>query len=866
MSFHLIAVGGSGLWAMYHHLLKYAAQASSGMKVEDRVPLPTQVTVIDQAGDDVAAILEELHTLNQALGRRGFQIPTPNRIRLSSARQSSGAPATHIASAADVGSVPVQGNAESMLAHACLSHEGELRRDTNIGFFGQPRLTSWWANLFGFDVETAAQKDESKWLDAVRSKDLPDRRNHRAMDSLPIVLVGSIVGGTGAGLMPTLTSELIGELATTDATSWRHDFHAIALLPWFDMGAEFQGPKGARLKANAARGAQALLGVFDRVQSRLAGNPALGIPAVAPSSNKRTSLSLIGARLDLITAQRPLDPRADAPTAREALSVGPIFDVVSAAIEHALTPPPQSVTNREHPRVNVFALGTVTGEGGRIRIWTPDAEGHVVAAHRALMICNEQHFPLNAASHFLPFLGKAIQRPAGLGKAMSTILAGAAQAGTSRLESFITAYREELQRLAQATFEEYGKLPGSAEGALSAALEVDSVIKALDTILVEAELKDHLFTLADTGRNANLDEQDIRSKAVAAAHETWSILAGAAARSDLSPTYLSKPADSSRLIIWTPGTIASNAKSTDIAGDAPGKVYDFRIADPNQSKSITDTVRSCRNALAGGLAYDTEGWAELFGHYQSILADVEVGRNLQALDDATWLRFRAATKRLYIGVALGTIDILPLTDAEKVVARIGTGQQTLDDRFPLKLVLRAQPQYIVGFVLPNFGLCPSPRAVTLEQPDPLTAQLEAIPNAGPQVAEAESAIRWFSAGLPAEEPARMVLDLLFAGGPAEMPQHGPGMPKFIPGAAFGLRDSKHFLPRLRTPPEVASMAKLDRVPSGNPMVAGAFAVPFGNDGYLLPGLPAAVQAHCNGLPAAAPNSIRPLVNKFHNVS
>ena len=39
-----------------------------------------------------------------------------------------------------------------------------------------------------------------------------------------------------------------------------------------------------------------------------------------------------------------------------------------------------------------------------------------------------------------------------------------------------------------------------------------------------------------------------------------------------------------------------------------------------------------------------------------------------------------------------------------------------------------------------------------------------------------------------------------------------------------------------------------------------------NDGYLLPGLPAAVQAHCNGLPAAAPNSVRPLVNKFHNVS
>jgi len=866
MSFHLIAVGGSGLWAMYHHILKHVSQASAGMKPEDRVPLPDQVTVIDQAGPDVDAILDELSILRQALIPRGIKLPSPNRIRLASARQASGAAPTHIASTEAIGTAPQENNAASMLAHGCLLFDAELRRDVNVGFFGQPRLTSWWANRFGFEVETPKLGEESRWLAALREKNFDARRNNRATAGLPIVVVGSIVGGTGAGLMPTLTAELIGDLADADATAWRHDFHAIALFPWFDTGVDFDGPQGTRLRANAARGAQALLGVFERVQTKLAGDHAQNILPITPANGIRTSLTLLGSKLEQIRAQRPLDPRRDGPLAREAMAVAPIFDVVSTAITHALTSPAAAFPNREHLRVNLFAMGTASSESGKLRIWTPEAEGNVIAAHRALMLCKEDYFPLNAASHF-PFLfGKTIQRPAGLGKTLSTVLAGSAQAGPERMDKFVAAYRAELTRLAEATFSRSGKLPPDAEGALSSALEVPAVIRALDAVLTDANLQARLFTAADAGRNATLDGQDINEKAVATAAETWTMLTGASTRLELSPRVLSATTDETKLITWAPGGVADIQSSKTLAPGSNARVFDHVLSKDENRIAIRRTVRSSRNDLAGGLAYDTEGWAELFGHYQAVLADIEEGQNLHALNDATWNGFKAAAKRLYLGVALGAVDVVPLTAGEKEIARIGKGQRALDNTFPSKLVLRSQPSQIVGFVLPSFGFCPSPRAVALEKTDPLSPQLEAIPLSGVQVTDAESAIRWFTAGLPENEPAKRVLEMLFGAGASELPHYAPGLPQFIPGAAFALRNSRHFLPRLRTQTEVSLISRLESVPSQNPTVAASFTVPFEGDGFLLPGFPAGVQAFCNGLPAPAPNSTRPLVRKFHNVT
>jgi hypothetical protein len=866
MSFHLIAVGGSGLWAMYHHILKHVAQASARLPENERVPLPQEVTVIDQAGPDVEAILDELSILRLALAPRGINVPTPNRVRLGSARQASGAAPTHIASTEAIGTAPQQNNAASMLAHGCLQFDAELRRDVNIGFFGQPRLTSWWASMFGFEVETPKIGEESRWLSALRAKNFDARRNNRATAGLPIVVVGSIVGGTGAGLMPTLAAELIGDLADADASAWRHDFHAIALFPWFDMGVDFNGPQGTRLKANAARGAQSLLGVYDRVQTKLAGDHANQVLPVTPANGVRTSLTLLGAQLEQIRAQRPLDPRRDGPLSREAMAVAPIFDVVSTAIAHALTAASAAFPKREHLRVNLFAMGTASSEGGKLRIWTPEAEGNVIAAHRALMLCKEDYFPLNAASHF-PFLfGKTVHRPGGLGKTMSTILAGSAQAGSDRMDKFVAAYRAELTRLAEATFTRSGRLPAEAQGALSSALEVPEVIRALDTVLTDANLQDRLFIQSDAGRNATLDGQDINEKAVAAAVETWSILTGASTRQDLSPRFLSSTTDETKLITWAPGGVASIQSSKTLAPGSDARVFDYLLSDATNRLAIASTVRSSRNHLAGGLAYDTEGWAELFGHYQAVLADIEEGQNLHALNDATWNGFKAAAKRLYIGVALGSIDVVALTDAEKAIARIGRGQRALDNVFPLKLVLRSQPTHVVGFVLPSFGLCPSPRAVALEQTDPLSAQIEAIPLSGQQVTDAESAIRWFTAELPDQEPAKRVLQMLFGAGTAELPHYGPGLPQFIPGAAFALKTSRHFLPRLRTQTEVSLISRLESVPSQNPTAAASFTVPFEGDGFLLPGFPAGVQAFCNSLPAPAPNSARPLVRKFHNVT
>jgi hypothetical protein len=866
MSFHLIAVGGSGLWAMYHHILKHVAQTSAGVNEKDRVPLPQEVTVIDQAGPDVDAILDELSILRQALSPRGIKLPSPNRIRLASARQASGAAPTHIASTEAIGTAPQENNAASMLAHGCLLFDAELRRDVNVGFFGQPRLTSWWVNRFGFEVETPQQGEESRWLAALRARNFDARRNNRATAGLPIVVVGSIVGGTGAGLMPTLTAELIGDLADADATAWRHDFHTIALFPWFDMGVDFNGPQGTRLRANAARGAQSLLGVFERVQTKLAGDHAQNILPITPANGIRTSLTLLGSKLDQIRAQRPLDPRRDGPLAREAMAVAPIFDVVSTAITHALTSPAAAFPNREHLRVNLFAMGTASSEGGKLRIWTPEAEGNVIAAHRALMLCKEDYFPLNAASHF-PFLfGKTVQRPAGLGKTMSTILAGSAQAGSDRMDKFVAAYRAELTRLAEATFTRSGRLPAEAQGALSSALEVPEVIRALDTVLTDANLQDRLFILSDAGRNATLDGQDINEKAIAAAVETWSILTGASTRQDLSPRFLSSTTDETKLITWAPGGGADIQSSNTLAPGSNARVFDHILSNDENRSKIKRTIRSSRNDLAGGLAYDTEGWAELFGHYQAVLADVEEGQNLHALNDATWNGFKAAAKRLYLGVALGAIDAVPLTAGEREIARIGRGQRALDNAFPSKLVLRSQSSQIVGFVLPSFGLCPSPRAVALEKTDPLSPQMEAILLSGPQVTDAESAIRWFTAGLPENEPARRVLEMLFGSASAELPHYAPGLPQFIPGAAFALKTSRHFLPRLRTQTEVSLISRLESVPSQNPTAAASFTIPFEGDGFLLPGFPAGVQAFCNSLPAPAPNSARPLVRKFHNVT
>jgi hypothetical protein len=866
MSFHLVAIGGTGLWAMYHHFLKHAAQVQAGVTP---VSLPSRVTVIDQAGDDVAAILEQLHQL-KAGSQFHAKFPTPGRIRLGDAASPHGSLVTDLASSRKVGDPIPLATAESALAHACLAYQTEIKRNTNIGFFGQPRLTAWWVKLFDFHIESLpADGTPSPWIDALRSNNLAAREGARTAEGETVILVGSIVGGTGAGLMPTLAAELSGERSSARPSAWQTAFHAVTLLPWFSPSAirKTEGaPSPERLQANAGRGAQAMLDVFERLQAKIDGNRALGEAAVNP--RVKTSLSLIGSPEQLLEAQLPLRPSVDAADARQRLSVAPIFDVVSAAIEAALQNQDATLQHREHPRVQFFALGATRPGEHPLTVWTPAKEGQVTAAQRAKLLAQESHFPLLGASRFLPILPAGIQRPDGLGKTLSAVLAGATQAGAGRAKQFLTAFRAELERNAEDTFAEYGRLPADGETTLSQALETSVVIAAMDEVFSNASsVHSELFSVADTGRNAALSQQDLEQKGRSAAAKVWSILLGAAARQDPRTLQLSNPSDATQFVSWLPqGQLSQTVAPSPLASGEPGRLYSYRVADPSHLGILRQTIGGIRTTLARGLTYDTEGWAECFGHYQAVLADLDRGSNLGALQDQTWEPFKSAARSLYLGVALGRLDIQPLTPEERTLAGIGAGQRTLDDQFPAKIVVRDAPSFIAGFVLPDLGLCPSDRAVRAEAADPLTQHLTTILSDADAVGEASGMLGWYAQQLPQEERARLLLDLLFPRASTEMPRFASGIPRYIPGAAFSLRGSRHFLPRARRESEVAALARITAVPVQNPSIESCFERPFGNDAFLKHGFPAHLQAYCNGLPQAPAQSPKPLLHHFFRVA
>jgi hypothetical protein len=150
----------------------------------------------------------------------------------------------------------------------------ERHHSKERGFFAMPRLAASWVALKGFNTKPG-------FLD-------PDYLLTQGQ-GVPLVIVGSLAGGTGAGLLPLFTHLV----RSGDCTRWKHPVWLLASLPWFNPGQTPNAPGWQDTCWNAADGVVELERVIRNIEAEIESsrppNPQ-GIPL--------TGISLLGPTYD----------------------------------------------------------------------------------------------------------------------------------------------------------------------------------------------------------------------------------------------------------------------------------------------------------------------------------------------------------------------------------------------------------------------------------------------------------------------------------------------------------------------------------------------------------------------------------------
>jgi hypothetical protein len=824
--YSLIAVGGSGLWSLLHLVLRAQSEWDIGRSGEpEGTRVPDVVVLLDQCQADVTAILNALGSLPAA---REMQVFTG---AMSSPKGTDGRCAKHLTETEKVDRDPVEANSLSVLAHASMELRNELQKDTAAGFYAQPRLTSWWYELFGLDSPIRNDgnvKNVPFWVSALKAPQERRLSRTKELKITKLVVVGSLTGGTGAGLLPSVVSELSG--LQDQLGGWRYELHVVGLLPWFALPPGFAGPPTAdRLKANAVRGVQAMVDVFSRLSAHL-GNAA--VPAMP------TTLSLVGGSDQLLPLQRAIKPGAkqDNSAVPDEIdfvmrrSVAPVFDVVSDAITHRMRSANVNQVITGEPRIAFYRSqgSTQMLEVGAPIVWNRTAAARVLAAHRAQLLADQAVFPLeHAAMLFGVSLGAFIQRPEGMGVVLGEILRGSLAGGARLSRVLLDECRKLLQERADETFKALGKLPDPAQSEpMQQLLAPSAVLKALDAAYSsrkrvnpngkQGNKQGELLRLADTTR---LDVATVRAKAPAVVDFLWHLLMGGAMSSTIQPLMASWDKQ-----VWLP---TSHARLTQAQGavpvpigltgqaDAGTEVIEFVIQHGGLlPQDLTDILDALRNSLGAAPNFDTEGWSEVMGHYQAIQHDLKAANIAQQVGSASWLRFREASRDLYVGLALGELTLRPIP--HDAIQRLFRAKGLVEASEPMMVVDTQNPQWVVGLSVNTVGLVPSPRWMRREDGDAAILQLAGrISNhAGRRFAL--QAVQWFAAQkVVPQQPTSQVLQAVAgvaAGQAIDCPVDAQGYSMVLPSVIWPIDGQLLRLPVLAPPDLIATVARLASAP------------------------------------------------------
>jgi hypothetical protein len=256
--FDMVAVGGTGQCVLLELCFRRRRQLAS--------PMPDRVWIVDRDfggdwGDALRAQLDELgHAYQWVLPGGG----TGARANLDQVLRDDSA-----------GPRLVREVMRSGLTWAERNHSMER------GFFAMPRLAASWVALQGFNTPPG-------FLD-----------HHYLLDErqgVPLLIVGSLAGGTGAGLLP-LFAHLV---RASECGRWKHPVWVLPVLPWFNPGRTPNAPSWEDTCWNAADGVVELERIVGNVEaaiedskpSNLQGIPLTGVSLLGPSYDAKNESPL----------------------------------------------------------------------------------------------------------------------------------------------------------------------------------------------------------------------------------------------------------------------------------------------------------------------------------------------------------------------------------------------------------------------------------------------------------------------------------------------------------------------------------------------------------------------------------------------
>lgn len=248
--FDMVAVGGTGQCVLLELCFRRSRQPAS--------PMPGRVWVVDRdyAGDWGDALRDQLERLGQA---HEWVLP--------------GGAGAH----ANLEEVLTDDASGPRLVREVLTAGltwAERQHSMERGFFAMPRLAASWVALQGFNVMPGFL-GSSYLLDGG--------------GGVPLLIVGSLAGGTGAGLLP-LFAHLV---RAGDCARWQHPVWLLASLPWFNPGKAPNAPGWQDTCWNAADGVVEL--------ERIVRNLEASIEAARPRNPQGiplTGVSLLGPTYD----------------------------------------------------------------------------------------------------------------------------------------------------------------------------------------------------------------------------------------------------------------------------------------------------------------------------------------------------------------------------------------------------------------------------------------------------------------------------------------------------------------------------------------------------------------------------------------
>jgi hypothetical protein len=201
MSYDFVAVGGTGQWLLLDLLLR--ARRGEGVELPNDIwvvdpHLPgeagTLPTLLEQVSNETRTIIKRVRPRYDEVARNSFDDVLNEALTPPENYQ------------------PLRDVIEASLT------AGEKTYSTRRGFFALPRLAAAWVALSGFEFEGRV---EIPFLD-------PDYVGRETPD--PLVFSGSLVGGTGAGLLPQLLLRARGAAWQ----QWKRPVVVQAVLPWFN--------------------------------------------------------------------------------------------------------------------------------------------------------------------------------------------------------------------------------------------------------------------------------------------------------------------------------------------------------------------------------------------------------------------------------------------------------------------------------------------------------------------------------------------------------------------------------------------------------------------------------------------------------